>query len=80
VIITVSGGGSGIGIASMIQHAADIGMASRHVGAEEVAKLNGKVEDLPSPEMRLQSWYPKPCWAMPMLAEQGALVISGPNK
>jgi len=46
VTITVSGGGSGVGIASMIQHTADIGMASRDIDAEEIAKLNGKVEVL----------------------------------
>jgi len=46
VTITVSGGGSGVGIASMIQHTADIGMASRDVDAEEIAKLNGKVDVL----------------------------------
>jgi len=44
VTITVSGGGSGVGIASMIQHTADIGMASREIDAEEAAKLNGKVD------------------------------------
>ncbi len=44
VIITVSGGGSGVGIASMIQHTADIGMASREIDAEEAAKLNGRVD------------------------------------
>lgn len=43
VTITVSGGGSGVGIASMIQHTADIGMASREIDAAEAAKLNGKV-------------------------------------
>jgi len=46
VSITVSGGGSGVGIASMIQHTADIGMASREIDAEEAAKLNGKVDVL----------------------------------
>jgi len=44
VTITVSGGGSGVGIASMIQHTADIGMASREIDAEEATKLNGKVD------------------------------------
>jgi len=46
VTITVSGGGSGVGIASMIQHTADIGMASRDVDEEEIAKLGGNVEVL----------------------------------
>jgi len=46
VTITVSGGGSGVGIASMIQHTADIGMASREIDAEEAAKLKGKVDVL----------------------------------
>jgi len=44
VIITVSGGGSGVGIASMIQGTADIGMASREIDAEEAAKLKGHVD------------------------------------
>lgn len=38
--ITVSGGGSGVGIASMLQHTAQIGMASRDTTAEEQAKLS----------------------------------------
>jgi len=46
VTITVSGGGSGVGIASMIQHTADIGMASREMDAGEAAKLDGKVDVL----------------------------------
>ncbi len=46
VTITVSGGGSGVGIASMIQHTADIGMASREIDAEEAAQLDGKVDVL----------------------------------
>jgi len=44
VTITVSGGGSGVGIASMIQHTADIGMASREIDAGEAAGLHGKVD------------------------------------
>jgi len=43
VSITVSGGGSGVGVASMIQHTAEIGMASREIDAEEAAKLDGSV-------------------------------------
>ncbi|MFQ5345468.1 MAG: substrate-binding domain-containing protein, partial [Mariprofundus sp.] len=46
VSITVSGGGSGVGIASMIQHTADIGMASRDIDAEEAVKLNDNVDVL----------------------------------
>ncbi len=46
VIITVSGGGSGVGIASMIQHTADIGMASREIDAAEAAQLDGNVDVL----------------------------------
>jgi len=46
VTITVSGGGSGVGIASMIQHTADIGMASRDIDAGEAARLGGKVDVL----------------------------------
>jgi len=44
ITVTVSGGGSGVGIASMIQHTADIGMASREIDAGEASKLNGKVD------------------------------------
>jgi len=43
VTITVSGGGSGVGIASMIQRTADIGMASREIDAEEAVKLANRV-------------------------------------
>jgi len=46
VSITVSGGGSGVGIASMIQHTADIGMASREIDAGEAAQLKGMVDVL----------------------------------
>jgi len=46
VTITVSGGGSGVGIASMIQHTADIGMASREIDAAEAAQLKGQVDVL----------------------------------
>ncbi len=44
VTITVSGGGSGVGIASMIQGTANIGMASREIDAEEAAKLADRVD------------------------------------
>ncbi|MDQ6983035.1 MAG: substrate-binding domain-containing protein [Mariprofundus sp.] len=46
VTITVSGGGSGVGIASMIQHTAEIGMASREIDEEEATKLKDKVDVL----------------------------------
>jgi len=44
--ITVSGGGSGVGIAAMIQHTASIGMASRETTPEELKQLNGQVENI----------------------------------
>ena len=44
--ITVSGGGSGVGIASVIQGTAQIGMASRNTTAEEQVKLEGKVDNI----------------------------------
>ena len=43
VQITVSGGGSGVGIASVIQHTADLGMASRELDAAERAQLGDRV-------------------------------------
>ena len=46
VTITVSGGGSGVGIASMIQHTAEIGMASREIDGGEADKLKAKVDVL----------------------------------
>jgi len=46
ITITVSGGGSGVGIAAMIQETAQIGMASRETTPEEQAKLDGKVENI----------------------------------
>lgn len=44
--IMVSGGGSGVGIAAMIQHTAQLGMASRETSPEEQRKLDGKVENV----------------------------------
>ncbi|RLL51574.1 phosphate ABC transporter substrate-binding protein [Mariprofundus sp. EBB-1] len=46
ISITVSGGGSGVGIAAMIQHTAQIGMASRNTSPEEQAKLNEWVDNI----------------------------------
>jgi phosphate transport system substrate-binding protein len=50
VVITVSGGGSGVGIASVIQGTAQIGMASRETTKEEQSKLDtlksGKVDNI----------------------------------
>jgi len=46
MIITVSGGGSGVGIASIIQGTAQLGMASRETSPEEQAKLEGTVENI----------------------------------
>jgi len=46
ITITVSGGGSGVGIASMIQHTAQIGMASRNTTPEEQSQLSGKVKNI----------------------------------
>jgi len=44
--ITVSGGGSGVGIAAMRQATAQIGMASRNTTHEEQLALSGKVDDI----------------------------------
>lgn len=46
VKIMVSGGGSGVGIAAMIQGTAQLGMASRETSPEEQAKLDGKVDNI----------------------------------
>ncbi|MDQ6954003.1 MAG: substrate-binding domain-containing protein [Mariprofundaceae bacterium] len=46
VVITVSGGGSGVGIASIIQGTAQLGMASRETSPEEQSKLDGKVDNI----------------------------------
>jgi len=44
--ITVSGGGSGVGISSIIQGTAQIGMASRTTTPEEQLKLDGRVDNI----------------------------------
>jgi len=44
--ITVSGGGSGVGVAAMRQGTAQIGMASRNTTHEEQAALDGKVDNI----------------------------------
>ena len=44
--ITVSGGGSGVGIASIIQGTAQLGMASRETSPEEQKKLDGNVDNI----------------------------------
>jgi phosphate transport system substrate-binding protein len=44
--ITVSGGGSGVGIASIIQGTAQIGMASRETTPEEQARLDGQADNI----------------------------------
>jgi len=46
VNILVSGGGSGVGIAAMIQGTAQLGMASRETSTEEQVKLNGNVDNI----------------------------------
>jgi len=46
ITITISGGGSGVGIASMIQHSAQIGMASRETTPEELSQLGAEVENI----------------------------------
>jgi len=44
--ITVSGGGSGVGVAAVIQDTAQLGMASRETTPEEQAQLDGKVDNI----------------------------------
>ncbi len=46
ITITVSGGGSGVGIASMIQHTAQIGMASRQTTSGELKQLDNQVDNI----------------------------------
>lgn len=44
VTITVSGGGSGVGVSALINDSADVGMSSREVTAKEASSLDGRVE------------------------------------
>ncbi len=46
VTILVSGGGSGVGIAAMIQGTAQLGMASRETEPEELNALHGSVDNV----------------------------------
>ncbi|GAB6067930.1 phosphate ABC transporter substrate-binding protein [Methylothermus subterraneus] len=47
VKITVAGGGSGVGIAAILQGSADLGMSSREPTAEEQTRLVGKAKLIP---------------------------------
>ncbi len=46
-VITVSGGGSGVGVAAMIRGSADLGMISRSLTPHEARQLQGRVEPIP---------------------------------
>ncbi len=46
-VITVAGGGSGVGVAAMIRGGADLGMISRRLTSQEEQRLEGRVEQVP---------------------------------
>lgn len=47
ILLTVSGGGSGVGVASIDQRSVEIGMASRALTAQEKQRLKGRVNVVP---------------------------------
>ncbi len=47
IVLTVSGGGSGVGVASVLQGTAQIGMVSRDLTEQEKNKFNNNVEVIP---------------------------------
>jgi len=47
IVLTVSGGGSGVGVASIRQGVVEIGMASRQLTPKERQALQGKIEMIP---------------------------------
>jgi len=47
IVLTVSGGGSGVGVASIRQGTVEIGMASRELTAREQQEFQGRIEMIP---------------------------------